>query len=77
MLWLKKTLNVAANMFNKQLNIIDKGWSSNWGVGRGDYDSKIELVVMKCHNRPWGQPLMKPKEKRKGKYLLYNFVYNI
>jgi hypothetical protein len=30
---------VAANILNKQSRTAEKGWSSNWGVGRGANNS--------------------------------------
>jgi hypothetical protein len=45
---------IAANIFNKQSQTVDKGWSSSLGVGRGDKNSSPykNKLVTKYHKGP-------------------------
>jgi len=50
---------VAAITLNMQSLTADKGYSSNFGVGRGGYNSSQIQLVTKCHTGPriWAEVL--------------------
>lgn len=72
-------MKVATNMLNKQLNIkrvVLWLWSLDAGII--NYDSKIELVVTKCYNWFWTQPLLRPKwEKENICYTISCIIFEI
>jgi hypothetical protein len=61
---------VAANIFNKQSQTADKGWSSGFGGGRGANNSlqKEKQLLKKCYieSRIWTDFLKRPRQRRIG-----------
>jgi hypothetical protein len=59
---------VAVNILNKQSRTEDKGWSSSWGVGRGDNNLTVKnKLLTKDHKKPrtWTDFLDKRSKRKK------------